>query len=93
MHIYGTSQVHGPQSVNAPHRAAVQETNPETQTVSNADQLDISQEADLVSRVRELPEIRADRVADIRAAIDEGIYETEEKLDLAVNGLLDEIGH
>jgi negative regulator of flagellin synthesis FlgM len=45
----------------------------------------------MVSRVRDLPDIRADRVAEIRAAIEEGVYETDEKLELAVGRLLDEI--
>ena len=56
------------------------------------DQLDISREADLVSRVREVPGIRADRVAEARAAIEAGAYDTEDKLDIALGRLLDEIG-
>ena len=56
------------------------------------DQLDISQEAELVSRVREVPDIRADRVAEIRAAIESGTYETTDKLDIALDRLLEEIG-
>jgi negative regulator of flagellin synthesis FlgM len=56
-----------------------------------ADQLDISREADMVSRIRDIPDIRADRVAEIRAAIEAGTYETSDKLDIAVGRLLDEI--
>ena len=59
---------------------------------SQVDQLEISHEADLVSRARESSDIRADRVAEIRAAIADGTYETPEKLDIAVGRLLDEIG-
>jgi negative regulator of flagellin synthesis FlgM len=55
------------------------------------DQLDISREADLVSRVREAPDIRADRVASIRAEIAAGTYETQHKLEVAVGRLLDEL--
>ena len=58
---------------------------------TGADQLDISREADMVSRIRDIPDIRADRVAEIRAAIEAGMYETPEKLDIAVGRLLDEI--
>ena len=39
-----------------------------------------------------MPEIRQQRVEAIRAKIAEGTYETEEKLDIAVERLLDEIG-
>jgi negative regulator of flagellin synthesis FlgM len=55
------------------------------------DQLDISPEADFVSQVRDLPDIRADKVAAIKAQIQAGTYETDEKLDIALSRLLDEI--
>jgi negative regulator of flagellin synthesis FlgM len=54
--------------------------------------LDISPEAELLSQVRDLPEIRQDRVNDLRAQIKNGTYDTDEKLDLALSRLLDEIG-
>ena len=56
------------------------------------DQLDISHEADLVSRVREMPAIRQDRVNELRAQIASGTYETDAKLNGALERLLDEIG-
>ena len=92
MQIHGTTQVHGPQPINAPHRARAAQPTTQTSFVAGTDQLDISREADLVSRIREIPDIRTDRVAEIRAAIEAGEYETEEKLDIAVSRLLDEIG-
>ena len=36
-------------------------------------------------------EIRADKVADIRAQIDAGTYESDEKLDAAADRLLDDL--
>jgi len=69
-----------------------------TQAASNTpsaygvDQLDISPEADLVAQVHDLPEIREDRVAQIKAQIAAGTYETDAKLDVALSRLLDEIG-
>ena len=91
MQIHGPTQVHGAQSVNAPHRTQAPRSAARTGHVAGADQLDISREADMISRVREVPDIRADRVAEIRAAIEAGTYETPEKLDIAVGRLLDEI--
>lgn len=91
MEIYGPGQIHGPQSIKAPHRLQPPQVDTSLDTTP-LDQVDISAEADLVSRVHELPDIRADRVEDIRAEIDAGVYETDEKLDVAVNRLLDEIG-
>jgi negative regulator of flagellin synthesis FlgM len=45
----------------------------------------------MVSRARELPEVRAERVAEIRAQIQAGTYETADKLEVALGRLLDEI--
>jgi negative regulator of flagellin synthesis FlgM len=61
-------------------------------SASGVDQLDISSEADFVSQARDLPEVRSERVAEIRAQIQSGKYETSEKLDIALERLLDEIG-
>lgn len=91
MYVYGTSQIHSAQPIRAPHRppsAAPAGGAPST----GVDELDISSEADFVSQARDLPEIREERVAQIRAQIQSGTYETAEKLDLAVSRLLDEIG-
>ena len=96
MEIHG---IHGPQPVNGPQ--GVQPSNPTTAAdqVQAPDQLEISQEAEmasqaaeLVEHVQQLPDIRADRVDEIRAAIEAGTYEPEERLDIAVDRLLDEIG-
>lgn len=91
MQIQGPTHVHGAQPINAPHRVQARQAASQTGQVTGTDQLDISREADIVSRARELPEIRAERVAEIRTAIEAGTYETAEKLDIAVGRLLDEI--
>ena len=91
MQIHGPTHVHGPQSINAPHRLQAQSPSPPTPYVTGGDQLDISREADMVSRARELPDVRAERVAAIRAQIMAGTYETPDKLDIAVGRLLNEI--
>jgi negative regulator of flagellin synthesis FlgM len=56
------------------------------------DELQLSDAGQLVDKVRDLPEIRQDRVDQIRAQIADGTYESEEKLEIAVGRLLDEIG-
>jgi negative regulator of flagellin synthesis FlgM len=90
MYIYGTAHVHSAQPVNAPHRLAATQA-PSPSYAGGVDELDISPEADFVAQARDLPEIREDRVASIRAQIASGSYETAEKLDLALSRLLDEI--
>jgi negative regulator of flagellin synthesis FlgM len=92
MQIYGPSQLHGPQGINAPHgaRPAQPTTRPEAPQI--ADEVNISEAAQLVEQVQQLPDIRADRVAAVRQQIAAGTYETGDKLSAAVERLLDEIG-
>ena len=92
MQIQGPTQIHGAQPINAPHRTQAPQPAARSGQATGADQLDISREAEMISRVREVPEIRTNRVAEIRAQIEAGVYETDDKLDLAVDRLLDEIG-
>jgi negative regulator of flagellin synthesis FlgM len=92
MQIQGPSHLHGAQPINTPHRAPQSQPAAGTSALNEVDQLDISPEADLVSRVSGMPEMRMDRVAEIRAQIASGSYETDAKLDVALDRLLDEIG-
>jgi negative regulator of flagellin synthesis FlgM len=91
MYVYGTSQIHSAQPIRAPHRPPADAAAGGASS-SGVDELDISSEADFVSQARDLPEIREDRVAQIRDQIRSGTYETAEKLDVALSRLLDEIG-
>ncbi len=93
MQIFGSGHIHNAHAVRpsskleskpAPHFNVNQ--------ASGSDKLDISSEAEFVSIAKDIPDIRADRVAEIRAQIQSGAYETEEKLDIALDRLLDEIG-
>ena len=92
MQIHGSVQVHGPQPINAPHHSNASRPTAPTETPAQVDQLDISEEAQAVSKALEAAPIRQDRVAEIRAQITQGTYETSEKLEAAVDRLLDEIG-
>lgn len=92
MQIYGPTQVHGPQAVNTPHATRPAEA-PASSSPSAMprDQLDISSAGQHIDAVRDLPEIRSDRVQELRTAIANGAYETADKLDVALERLLDEI--
>jgi len=57
-----------------------------------ADEVDISEAARLVEQTQLMPDIRQDRVDAVRRQIAEGVYETSDKLDVALERLLDEIG-
>ncbi len=91
MQINGPTQVHGPQTIAGPHRISPRTASGPATNADIVDQLDISAEADFVSRAKELPDVRADKVADIKARIADGSYFTDDKLDAALDRLLDEI--
>jgi len=90
MQIHGVNHLHGAQSISGPHRTQAA-ASPQNDAWSGIDEVDISHEADMVSRAHDLPDIRADRVAQIRSEIASGIYETDEKMDIALGRLLDEL--
>lgn len=92
MHVYGPLQVHGPQQIGAPHTARVSRPVEPAASSPIQDELQLSDAAKLVQQVHDLPDARMDRVAQIKAQIANGTYETAQKLDIALGRLLDEIG-
>ena len=92
MQIQGPAHLHGTNPIQGARPADSAAEQRSLDAVQDADQLDISPEADMISRLRDVPDIRADRVAEIRHQIEAGTYETSEKLDIAVGRLLDELG-
>jgi negative regulator of flagellin synthesis FlgM len=92
MQIYGPTQLHGAQSISAPHATRASATPSTGSSSAISDQLDISTSGQWLDKVNQLPDIRQDRVSQLRAAIAGGNYETDDKLSSAVSGLLDEIG-
>ncbi len=93
MQIHGSSHVHGAQKISAPHyqQQAGPPTRP-TGTSPGGDKLDISPVAQIAADQVETGGVRADRIAQIRREIAQGSYETPEKLDAALERLLDELG-
>ena len=91
MQIYGPTQVHAPQPTPAPHHKLAPNTTAPKPAASQTDQVDISAAAQRAAQIHEIPDIRADKVAAAKTAIAEGSYETDQKLDIALERLLDEI--
>lgn len=103
MQIHGTNQVHGAQGLSGPHfrRTAA----PSEATAGQAaDRVEISAEASEAARIAELVETRAAEhvkgpdgvrtglVARLRNEIAAGTYESADKIDAALDRLLDEVG-
>ena len=92
MQIHGTTHLHGPHGVNAPHAPFRGQAAQEAPRASSADRVDISPAAEAAIQASESGGIRHDLVNQIRAQISAGTYETPAKLDAAIERLLDEIG-
>jgi anti-sigma28 factor (negative regulator of flagellin synthesis) len=88
MHIYGTSNLHGAQSLQGPHwnRPAAP-----AQGTQAADQVDISAAAEAAMSAAEGDDFRADLVARVRSQIAAGTYETPDKIAVAIESFLDEM--
>ena len=91
MQVNGPSNVHGAQPINSSNAAGSTEQATQASQPGGADEVSISQEADFLSRIADIPDIRQERVDAIRAEIANGTYESDDKIDIAVARLLDEI--
>ena len=92
MHIYGPSHLHGAQPVGSPHNSRISKPSAPNPAGQIQDELDISDAARLMEQAKGVPEIRQDVVDRIRGQIADGTYETQDKLDIALDRFLDEIG-
>ena len=61
------------------------------QPVRRADQAQFSRTAQLLSKLAELPAIDQNKVDQVRAQIAAGTYETPEKLEVALNEVIDDL--
>ena len=64
---------------------------PNAETVRSADVVEISQIAKLAAQIHELPEVRTELVQQVKEEIASGKYETPERLDVAIDKLMDEL--
>lgn len=92
MHIHGPAHLHGAQPIGPPHTSRASKPAEANPGAPINDELQISDAARLMEQVNQVPEIRQDKVDAIRAEIERGTYETDKKLDIALDRLLDEIG-
>lgn len=92
MHIHGTTHIHSPQGINSPHAPFRGHAAGQTSAPQGTDRVDISPAAEAAVRATEGGEVRHELVNQIRAQIAAGTYETPDKLNVAVERLLDEIG-
>ena len=93
MEIQGSTHVHGPHGLRGPHTPPASKPTPgqPAQPHGAGDRLDISPAAEAAIRAEESGEVRHDLIARIRREIEQGTYETPDKLEQALDRLLDEL--
>jgi negative regulator of flagellin synthesis FlgM len=92
MQIHGTTHIHGPHGINAPHAPFRGQSAGGAASTQSADRVEISSAAEAAIQAAESGEVRQRLVDSIRGQIAAGIYETPDKLNAALERLLDEIG-
>lgn len=99
MEISNSFNVSGVQAFRGASRDVATNANSiatETNSLAPVDQLDLSPEAQALGQAigadQPSSDIRTDKVAALRRAIAEGTYDTPEKMSLALDRLLDQIG-
>ena len=86
------SKIHGPHGINAPHAPfGGQGADAPAKTAAIGDQVTISPAAEAAIQASEVGGIRQDLVNRIRSEIAAGTYETPDKLDAALDRMLDEM--
>ncbi len=92
MEIYGAGGPNGPQPIYPRLADFTVDASQAAQAGSvPRDQVEISPLGQMLDSIAQIPDIRHERVEEIRQQIAEGTYETPEKLELALDRLLDEM--
>lgn len=90
MEVQGAGNIPGPDPVRSSRIASSRFSEPPAE-VQKPDRVEISDLARWKALLDKVPDIRFERIEKIRAEIDAGTYETPEKLQRAIERLLEEI--
>jgi flagellar biosynthesis anti-sigma factor FlgM len=66
-------------------------TSPTNGAQRGSDEVQFSDSARLLSKLRELPDIRQDKIDQVRQAIDDGTYDTDDKVDAMLEALMEDL--
>ena len=90
MDIQGPGGVSGPSRIE-PQRVTPQRAEGADSHPSVGDRAEISDQARLLNKLAEVPAVRTDRVHELRELIASGNYESPERIEKAVEKLLEEL--
>ena len=90
MDIGRTDGIGGPGRIDGPNKIARITPSVTPSGASRTDKVDLSQKAAMISKAMSLPQVRAERVAEIKKLIESGRFETDTRLEWAINRFLTE---
>jgi negative regulator of flagellin synthesis FlgM len=85
-----TGGVTGPQPIE-PNRSTPVSKTARPEGAARSDKAEISSQARFLQKLHELPEVRQDRIDQVKQQIEAGTYDTEEKIRAAVERLFEDI--
>jgi negative regulator of flagellin synthesis FlgM len=91
MEVRGLSSANPVSPVNRPESTPAVEKSQATGPVSPKDEVEISAVGKMLDDASRTPGIREQRLAEIKAAIEAGTYETPEKLELALARMVEQL--
>ncbi len=77
---------------DAPRRATPGSDAQSPRRAGGGDQVEVSDMSRYLARLRQVPEIREELVQEIRGQIESGAYDTPEKIESAIDAMLQELG-
>src|SRR5262245_45999636 len=92
MDVNGVGSIQGSFPIKPSRPAAEVPHSTETKPIETNDAVEIYPAGKMLEDLSQSTEVRAERLAQIKAAIDAGTYETPEKLEAALSKMLNEIG-
>jgi len=90
MDIGKTDGVGGPGRIDGPNKISRVTSSNISSGSSKADKVDLSHKAAMISKAMSLPAVRAERVSEIKKLIESGKFETDTRLEWAINRFLTE---
>jgi negative regulator of flagellin synthesis FlgM len=91
MEVYGAGGPQGPQPIYPRLAAWSVDPGQTVQAGAPRDQVEISPLGQMLDGISRLPEIRHEKVEEVRRQIAAGTYDTPAKLELALDRMLDEL--
>lgn len=91
MEVRGLSSASPLSPVNRPESTPGVEKSPSTGPTTPQDEVEISAVGKLLDDASRTPGVREQRLAEIKAAIEAGTYDTPEKLELALSRMVEQL--